>query len=88
MAGSLGDVQSGLREHLERLDEIFAARADYLQTLTFMRLMVNNVIRELMALPDVTRANADLAAAADHTAFVEYYRWVRSDGAPRLDGRG
>lgn len=76
VAGSLGDVQSGLRQHLERLDEIFAARADYLQTLGFMRLMVNNVIRELTALPDVTQANADLAAIADRTAFLEYYRWV------------
>lgn len=76
VAGSLGDVQSGLRQHLERLDEIFAARADYLQTLVFMRLMVNNVIRELTALPDVTQANADLAAIADRTALLEYYRWA------------
>ncbi|XP_075880467.1 protein tweety homolog 2-like isoform X1 [Nelusetta ayraudi] len=76
VAGSLGDVQSGLRQHLERLDEIFAARADYLQTLRFMRLMVNNVIGELTELPDVTRANVDLAAIADRTALLEYYRWL------------
>lgn len=76
VAGSLGDVQSGLRQHLERLDEIFAARADYLQTLRFMRLMVNNVIGELTELPDVTRANVDLAAIADRTALLEYYRWA------------
>lgn len=76
VAGSLGDVQSGLRQHLERLDEIFAARTDYLKTLSFMRLMVNNVIRELTALPDVTQSNANLAAIADRTAFLEYYRWA------------
>lgn len=72
----MGDVQSGLRQHLERLDEIFAARTDYLQTLRFMQLMVNNVIRELTALPDVTQADADLAAIADQTALLEYYRWA------------
>lgn len=78
----MGNVQTGLRRHLERLDEIFATRADYLQTLGFMRLMVNNVIRELTALPDITRANANLAAIADQTAFIEYYRWVEPPGPP------
>lgn len=82
VAGSLGNAQTGLRQHLERLDEIFATRADYLQTLGFMRLMVNNVIRELTALPDITRANADLAGIADQTAFIEYYRWVEPPNPP------
>lgn len=72
----MGNVVTGLKQHLERLDEIFATRPDYLQTLHFTQLMVNNVIRELTALPDVTKANVDLAAIADQTAFVEYYRLV------------
>uniref|UniRef100_A0A3Q3WQ09 Protein tweety homolog n=1 Tax=Mola mola TaxID=94237 RepID=A0A3Q3WQ09_MOLML len=76
VAGSMGNVETGLKQHLERLDEIFATRPDYLQTLHFTQLMVNNVIRELTALPDVTKANVDLAAIADQTAFVEYYRWL------------
>lgn len=67
-------METGLKQHLERLDEIFAARADYLQTLRFMQLMVNNVIRELAALPDINKANVDLGAIADQTAAVEYYR--------------
>ncbi|TNN71548.1 Protein tweety 2-like [Liparis tanakae] len=76
VAGSVGNVQTGLKQHLERLDEIFAKRSDYLQALHFMQLMVNNVIREMTALPDISKANVDLAAIADQTAFIEYYRWL------------
>lgn len=72
----MGNVETGLKQHLERLDEIFATRPDYLQSLRFMQLMVNNVIRELTALPDITKANVNLAAIADRTALIEYYRWV------------
>lgn len=74
VTGSASNVETGLKQHLERLDEIFAARPDYLQTLRFVQLMVNNVIRELTALPDISKANVDVAAIADHTAVVEYYR--------------
>uniref|UniRef100_A0A3Q0RR33 Protein tweety homolog n=1 Tax=Amphilophus citrinellus TaxID=61819 RepID=A0A3Q0RR33_AMPCI len=73
VAGSLGNVETGLKQHLERLDEIFTTRPDYLQALRFMQLMVNNVIRELTVLPDINKANFDLAAIADQTAFIEYY---------------
>ncbi|XP_035511157.1 protein tweety homolog 2-like [Morone saxatilis] len=76
VAGSLGNVETGLKQHLERLDEIFSARADYLQSLRFMQLMVNNVIRELAVLPDINQANVDLAAISDQTASIEYYRWL------------
>uniref|UniRef100_A0AAX7UC29 Protein tweety homolog n=1 Tax=Astatotilapia calliptera TaxID=8154 RepID=A0AAX7UC29_ASTCA len=44
VAGSLGNVETALKQHLERLDEIFSTRPDYLQALRFMQLMVNNVI--------------------------------------------
>lgn len=74
VTGSAGNVETGLKQHLERLDEIFAVRPDYLQTLRFVQLMVNNVIRELTALPDVSKANVDVAAIAEQTAAVEYYR--------------
>lgn len=67
-------MDTGLKQHLERLDEIFATRSDYLQALRFMRLMVNNVIRELTVLPDIKKASVDLAAMGDQTAFIEYYR--------------
>ncbi|KAM8825186.1 protein tweety homolog 2-like isoform 1-T1 [Synchiropus picturatus] len=75
-SGSVGHMETGLKRHLERLDEIFAARGDYLQALRFMQVMVNNVLRELTALPDINKANTDLASIADQTVFVEYYRWL------------
>lgn len=74
VAGSVNNVETGLKQHLGRLDEIFATRVDYLQALRFMQLMVNNVIRELTSLPDIKKANVDLTAIADQTAFIEYYR--------------
>ncbi|XP_031723814.1 protein tweety homolog 2-like isoform X1 [Anarrhichthys ocellatus] len=76
VAGSLGNAETGLKTHLERLDEIFSTRTDYLKTLRFMQLMVNNVIREMTTLPDINKANVDLEAIADQTAFIEYYRWL------------
>ncbi|KAM9393489.1 protein tweety homolog 2-like isoform 1-T1 [Pholidichthys leucotaenia] len=76
VAGSMNSFETGLKLHLERLDEIFATKPEYLQALRFMQLMINNVIRELTALPDINKTNIDLAAAADQTAFIEYYRWL------------
>ncbi|XP_019740395.1 protein tweety homolog 2-like [Hippocampus comes] len=75
-AASLGNAERGLKRHLERLDEIFAPRPDYLQALRFMRLMADNVIRELAAVPDFGEANVNLTAVATRAAFVEYYRWL------------
>uniref|UniRef100_A0A3B3ZVB1 Protein tweety homolog n=1 Tax=Periophthalmus magnuspinnatus TaxID=409849 RepID=A0A3B3ZVB1_9GOBI len=68
--------ETGLKQHLERLDELFSTRPDLLQALRFMQLMVNNVIQEMTALPDLNTANANLGNVADQTAFVEYYRWL------------
>ncbi|KAJ3600204.1 hypothetical protein NHX12_031190 [Muraenolepis orangiensis] len=67
-------MENGLKQHLERLDEIFAARTDYVQALRFMQRMASNIVRQLTALPDLSRARVDLAAVADRTALVEYYR--------------
>ncbi|XP_037399814.1 protein tweety homolog 2 isoform X4 [Pygocentrus nattereri] len=74
--GTMGGMQSGLKEHLSRLDEIFATRGDFVQTLQFMQQMSDNVIKQLLGLPDWEQAKVDLAAIADQTAFVEYYRWL------------
>ncbi|XP_040047499.2 protein tweety homolog 2-like [Gasterosteus aculeatus] len=76
VAGSLANAQTVLKTHLDRLDEIFSTRIEYLQALRFMTLMVNNVIREMTTLPDIKNANVDLSAIADQTAFIEYYRWL------------
>ncbi|XP_054655808.1 protein tweety homolog 2 isoform X2 [Dunckerocampus dactyliophorus] len=73
---TMGSMKSGLHQHLARLDEIFATRGDYVQTLQFMQQMADNVIKQLLGLPDWARADVDLASVADLTASVEYYRWL------------
>lgn len=67
-------METGVKQHLERLDEIFATKPEYLQALRFMQLMMGNIIRELAALPDINKTKVDLAAVADQTTFAEYYR--------------
>uniref|UniRef100_A0A9J8A3D8 Protein tweety homolog n=1 Tax=Cyprinus carpio carpio TaxID=630221 RepID=A0A9J8A3D8_CYPCA len=73
VGNSLGSMQVGLKEHLERLDEIFSPRGDYTQTLRFMQQMANNIIQQLTAMPDTRKVQVDLAAIADKTSFIEYY---------------
>lgn len=74
VTGTMGSMRSGLHQHLARLDEIFATRGDYVQTLQFMQQMADNVIKQLLGLPDWDRAKMDLASVADQTASIEYYR--------------
>ncbi|XP_068162110.1 protein tweety homolog 2 isoform X2 [Antennarius striatus] len=76
VTGTMGSMRSGLHQHLARLDEIFATRGDYVQTLQFMQQMADNVIKQLLGLPDWADAQVDLASIADQTANVEYYRWL------------
>uniref|UniRef100_A0A8C8CFK9 Protein tweety homolog n=1 Tax=Oncorhynchus tshawytscha TaxID=74940 RepID=A0A8C8CFK9_ONCTS len=75
VTNTMGSMESGLKQHLARLDEIFATRGDYVQTLRFMQQMADNVIKQLLGLPDWDTAKVDLAAVADQTAYVEYYRY-------------
>ncbi|KAM6957520.1 protein tweety homolog 2-like [Aplochiton taeniatus] len=76
VAGSLGGMEVGMKQHLQRLDEIFATRTDYIQALHFMQQMTDNVVRQLTGLPDLSKTRVDLAAIADRTASIEYYRWL------------
>uniref|UniRef100_A0A8C7M4Y9 Protein tweety homolog n=1 Tax=Oncorhynchus kisutch TaxID=8019 RepID=A0A8C7M4Y9_ONCKI len=76
VTNTMGSMESGLKQHLARLDEIFATRGDYVQTLRFMQQMADNVIKQLLGLPDWDTAKVDLAAVADQTAYIEYYRWL------------
>uniref|UniRef100_A0A8C4Z4B0 Protein tweety homolog n=1 Tax=Gadus morhua TaxID=8049 RepID=A0A8C4Z4B0_GADMO len=73
---TMGSMQRGLQQHLARLDEIFATRGDYVQTLQFMQQMADSVIKQLLGLPDWMEAEVDLASVADKTADIEYYRWL------------
>lgn len=70
----MGSMKSGVHQHLARLDEIFATRGDYVQTLQFMQQMADNVIKQLLRLPDWEEVKVDLASIADQTANMEYYR--------------
>ncbi|CAL8300950.1 unnamed protein product [Lota lota] len=76
VSSTMGSMQKGLQQHLARLDEIFAARGDYVQTLQFMQQMADSVIKQLLGLPDWMDAQVDLASVADQTAYIEYYRWL------------
>ncbi|KAJ7989947.1 hypothetical protein DPEC_G00309760 [Dallia pectoralis] len=76
VTSSLVSMEVGLQQHLDRLDEIFAKRQDYVQALRFMGQMADNIIRQLSAVPDLGRANVDLSYMAFQTAYVEYYRWL------------
>ncbi|XP_062858763.1 protein tweety homolog 2 isoform X2 [Trichomycterus rosablanca] len=76
VSSSLGGMQSGMKEHLSRLDEIFAVRSDFIQMLKFMQQMMESVTKQLLGLPDWKEANVDLTSVADQTASVEYYRWL------------
>lgn len=76
VSGSLGNMETGLKQHLERLDEIFAAKLEYVQALRFMQQMATNIIRQLTALPDISQEKVDLTAITKQIAFVEYYRWL------------
>lgn len=67
-------MRVGLKEHLERLEEIFSPRGDYTQSLRFLQQMANNIIKQLTAMPDTSKVQVDLAAISDQTAFIEYYR--------------
>ncbi|KAK5598873.1 Protein tweety 2-like [Crenichthys baileyi] len=82
VTGTMGNMRTGLHQHLARLDEIFATRGDYVQTLQFMQQMVDNVIKQLLGLPDWDEAKVDLATIADQTASIEYYsltNWIKDD---------
>lgn len=76
VTGTMGSMESGLTQHLLRLDEIFAARGDFVQTLQFMQQMADSIIKQLLGLPDWEQLNVDLAALANQTARIEYYRWL------------
>uniref|UniRef100_A0A6Q2XZW7 Protein tweety homolog n=1 Tax=Esox lucius TaxID=8010 RepID=A0A6Q2XZW7_ESOLU len=76
VSSSLDSIEVVLQQHLNRLDEIFAKRGDYIQSLRFMGQMADNIIRQLSAVPDLGKANVDLSYMADQAAYVEYYRWL------------
>ncbi|XP_046709089.1 protein tweety homolog 2 isoform X3 [Silurus meridionalis] len=76
VSSTMEGIQSGMREHLSRLDEIFATRGDFVKTLKFMQQLAENLIKQLLGLPDWEQAKVDLTYIADRTAAAEYNRWL------------
>ncbi|KAK3528897.1 hypothetical protein QTP70_012077 [Hemibagrus guttatus] len=73
VSSTLGGIQTGMKEHLSRLDEIFATRGDFVKTLKFVQQMAESLVKNLLGLPDWDQAKVDLTDIADRTAAVEYY---------------
>lgn len=67
-------MQVGLEQHLARLNELLAARGDYLQTLKFMQQLAGSIVLQLSGLPVWQGTSTDLTELAGHIAYVEYYR--------------
>lgn len=74
VAGTTLQLQVGLEQHLGRLGEVLAPRADYLQTLKFLQQLAGSVVLQLSGLPVWRGVSADLTALAARAAYVEYYR--------------
>ncbi|KFM10374.1 Protein tweety 2, partial [Aptenodytes forsteri] len=76
VAGTTLQMQVGLEQHLARLNELLAARGDYLQTLKFMQQLAGSIVLQLSGLPVWRGTSTDLTALAGNIAYVEYYRWL------------
>lgn len=69
-------MKVALEQHISRLNEIFATRGDYVQSLRFLQQMENNILTQLAGLPAWGDAGIDLGEVAQNTSYVEYYRWL------------
>ncbi|NXC47713.1 TTYH2 protein, partial [Penelope pileata] len=76
VAGTTQQLQVALEQHVGRLSEVLAARADYLQTLKFLQQLAGSIVLQLSALPVWHSVSTDLTALAADVSFVEYYRWL------------
>ncbi|KAM7146013.1 protein tweety homolog 2 [Macrochelys suwanniensis] len=76
VSGTTVQMTVGLEQHLARLNEIFAARGDYVQTLKFLQQMAGNIVLQLSGLPVWQDVSVDLTAVAGQVGYVEYYRWL------------
>uniref|UniRef100_A0A8C8RSV2 Protein tweety homolog n=1 Tax=Pelusios castaneus TaxID=367368 RepID=A0A8C8RSV2_9SAUR len=76
VSATTAQMSVGLEQHLARLNEIFAMRGDYVQTLKFLQQMAGNIVQQLSGLPVWRDVSVDLAAVASQVGTVEYYRWL------------
>nr|XP_023684928.1 protein tweety homolog 2-like isoform X1 [Paramormyrops kingsleyae] len=76
VTGTVSGLEGGLKQHLGRLDEIFAVREDYVRTLHAMQRTADSVVVQLRGLPDLGRAKLNLSTIAEHTLYWEHRRWL------------
>ncbi|KAM4032429.1 protein tweety homolog 2 [Anomaloglossus baeobatrachus] len=76
VSGTSYRMKESLDQHLLRLNEIFAAHGDYVQTLRFMQIMANNVVAQLSTLPNWQVTSGNLSMIAREASVIEYYRWL------------
>ncbi|NP_001080592.1 protein tweety homolog 2 [Xenopus laevis] len=69
-------MKEDLDQHLFRLNEIFAARGDYIQSLRFMQQMAGNIIQQLTSLPNWQGTSVNFSEIARNASIIEYYRWL------------
>ncbi|XP_041073146.1 protein tweety homolog 2-like isoform X1 [Carcharodon carcharias] len=69
-------MEVDLKQHIARLDEIFARRIEFIQTLKFMQQMADAIVSQLSGLPTWHNINLNMADVADNISYFEYYRWL------------
>ncbi|XP_043570675.1 protein tweety homolog 2 isoform X1 [Chiloscyllium plagiosum] len=76
VSGTTSIMKVDLKQHIERLDEIFAQRMEFIQTLKFMQRMADSIVSQLSGLPTWHNLNLNMAGIADNISYYEYYRWM------------
>lgn len=74
--GTTRQMKETLEQHMARLNEIFATRGDYVQTLKFMQQMAGNIVLQLSGLPVWEDVTVQLSQVTTEVSTVEYYRWL------------
>ncbi|XP_072339536.1 protein tweety homolog 2 [Scyliorhinus torazame] len=76
VSGTTINMKVDLKQHIARLDEIFAQKIEFIQTLRFMQQMADAIVSQLSGLPTWHSINLNMAEIADDIGYFEYYRWL------------
>ncbi|NXG29299.1 TTYH2 protein, partial [Dromaius novaehollandiae] len=76
VAGTTLQMGASLEQPLARLNEMLAARGDFVQSLKLVRQLAGGVVLQLAGLPARHSASANLTLLAGRVAYAEYYRWL------------
>uniref|UniRef100_A0A4W3JSH4 Protein tweety homolog n=1 Tax=Callorhinchus milii TaxID=7868 RepID=A0A4W3JSH4_CALMI len=76
VAGTMNRMKFDLKQHISRLDEIFAERIELIRSLKFMQQMADSIRAQLSGLPVWHNTNLNVAEIANNISSIEYYRWL------------